>query len=486
MQLTPDDSDIFLGGLSQAFLRRLLWTVVLLNIALGIQSAWANDFALARYLDNLSVAVISFIGLYILPRNGFRAALGWMLWATWVTLAVFMGLRSGLRDPTALAFPLLIVLTGWLLGRRPAVVMVCATTVVAVGLAVAEAKGYLAQAPVPSYTMLTTVFLAILLIGSLISLAVARSVTMQHRRVTELNQSLELRIAERTAHLERVNQELASTLHTLQRAQSELVQSEKLASLGSMVAGVAHELNTPIGNAVTAASTLAFKVQEFATQAQNSSMRRSSINEFVAGAQDLSQLLLRSTQRAADLVTSFKRVAVDRTSEHRRSFDIRKAIDELMTALEPTIKRSPWEVHVHGTTGLVVDSYPGPFEQVISNLVINATQHAFEGREQGRIDIRISRGDESQTGANEGHADRICIAVSDDGCGMEAKAMQRIFEPFFTTKLGRGGSGLGLSISYNIVTSLLGGALEVSSGLGQGSTFLITIPMRAPDTPLPG
>jgi len=223
-----------------------------------------------------------------------------------------------------------------------------------------------------------------------------------------------------------------------------------------MVAGVAHELNTPIGNAVTAASTLSFRVKEFAALSQAPSMRRSHIDEFVEGVTGLSQLLLRSTERAGELVTSFKRVAVDRTSEHRRKFDVRSAIDELMTTLEPTFRRSPWQISVHGPKGIVIDSYPGPFEQVVSNLVINATMHAFEGREAGSVRIDITPVETSQASGSNGPAQCVRIDVVDDGGGMGPEVMQRIFEPFFTTKMGRGGSGLGLSISYNIVTQILG------------------------------
>lgn len=486
MQSSSDDSSIFLGGLSQTFLRRLLWLVAGLNVALGVQSAWANDFQPSRYLDNASVAAVALIGLYILPRWGFRAALAWLIWGTWSALCAFMSLRNGLRDPSALAFPLLLVLAGWLLGRTHAVRMIVGTAMVAVALAIANYTGYLDTSGAPSYSFLTIVFLAILVIGSMISLAVGNSVMLQHRRVVELNQALEQRIDERTRHLAEVNEELALAFETLKRTQSELVQSERLASLGSMVAGVAHELNTPIGNIVTAASTLAFNVKEFEAQSRAPSMKRSSIDEFLASTADISQLLLRSSERAADLVSSFKRVAVDRTSEHRRTFDVLVAIKELMTMLEPTLRQSRCEIRVKGSPeGLVIDSYPGSFEQVLSNLVINATVHGFEGQAPGSVEIHVTGLHTADHASQRGDYELVRIDVVDNGRGMDSKIVQRIFEPFFTTRMGRGGSGLGLSISYNIVTQILGGTLKVHSEPGKGSTFSMTIPVCAPQSPSP-
>jgi signal transduction histidine kinase len=183
-------------------------------------------------------------------------------------------------------------------------------------------------------------------------------------------------------------------------------------------------------------------------------------------------------RRASELITSFKRVAVDRTSERRQKFALRKAIEQLLMALRPTLKQSPWNIHVEGPDDLVLDSYPGPLEQVISNLLINAFMHAFEGREQGTVSIILKavKKTSPETGV------WVRIDVLDDGVGMGATVAQRIFEPFFTTKMGRGGSGLGLSISHSIVTGLLGGTLNVETAPGQGTRFVLELPTIAPMT----
>jgi signal transduction histidine kinase len=478
-------NDIFLIGLNRTFLRKLLWLVAGLNVILGAQSMWAYHFDPSHFLDNLAIVCIALVGLFILPRKGFQVALGWLLWATWCALGVVMAMRNGLRDPTALTFPLFIVLAGWLLGRRQAIFMVCISAILACLLAIADNYGLLGIASPSSYMMLTTVFIAVLVIGAVVSLAISASVLNQHARVIELNRTLETRVLERTAHLELVNRELQGTLQTLQSAQRELVESEKMASLGSMVAGIAHELNTPIGNAVTAASTLSHEVEMFVAKSQEAAIRRSTISEFGIVALGLSELITRSTHRAAELISSFKRVAVDRTSEHRRIFDLRLAVDELVLTLRPTFKKTPWSISVQGSVGLKVDSYPGPLEQVLSNLILNAFMHAFDGRENGSVSIALERVQSPPSSSQiESQLSWICIHVQDDGIGMSQEVMQHIFEPFFTTKLGRGGSGLGLSISHNIVKSLLGGTLTVASTPAHGSTFTLTIPDIAPE-PIP-
>ncbi len=285
----------------------------------------------------------------------------------------------------------------------------------------------------------------------------------------ELNEALDGRVRERTVELARANDELSSALDTLQRAQGDLVRSEKLAALGSLVAGVAHELNTPIGNSVTVASTLVENSEHFAAEL-GKGLKRSTLNNYVEGSRRAAELLLSNLQRAAGLVSSFKQVAVDQTSEQRRRFEVAEVVEEIMAMLHPQLRKLPIDIRRNIAPGLVLDSYPGPFGQVIANLVNNAAVHAFtDGRPLGIIQIDA-----------RSRPDGVELVVSDDGVGIAVDHLDRIFDPFFTTRLGQGGSGLGLNIVYNIVTGVLGGRVRVDSKPGEGAAFIVTLPLAAP------
>ncbi len=302
-------------------------------------------------------------------------------------------------------------------------------------------------------------------------------------RIEMLNESLELRVAERTADLlndrqqlakanadlEQANRSLAETMHTLNRAHEELGRSERLAALGSLVAGIAHELNTPIGNSLTVASTLAESTREFATSFA-SGLKKSTVERFIADTFVATDLLSRNIVRSANLVTSFKQVAVDQTSAQRRSFDLAAVVAENIRALSPMIAKTAFVVVETVPPDIKFDSYPGPLGQVLMNLVNNAILHGFEGRAHGTITIA----------AQAAGAGAVQLRVSDDGIGVPPEHVHRIFDPFFTTKLGMGGCGLGLSITHNIVTSVLGGKVQLDSALGKGTTFTLLLPLVAP------
>jgi len=294
------------------------------------------------------------------------------------------------------------------------------------------------------------------------------------REVLDLNASLETRVEERTHALQFANTELAAALDHLQQAQHDLVRSEKLAALGAMVAGVAHELNTPIGNSLMVASTLIDQTRTLEKQLA-SGLKRSALATYVADARTAGDILVRNLYKASELVTSFKQVAVDQTSAQRRPFQLDEVIAEIILTLRPSIRKTHHEIDFNVPPDIVMDSFPGALGQVVTNLINNAIAHAFEGRAHGSVWIaaRIS-----------GSA-RVELTVSDDGVGIPQEYVHRIFDPFFTTKLGRGGSGLGLNIVYNIVTRVLGGAIRVESAAGQGSRFIITIPARAPTEKAP-
>ncbi|MYN10576.1 ATP-binding protein [Pseudoduganella aquatica] len=261
----------------------------------------------------------------------------------------------------------------------------------------------------------------------------------------------------------------AQAYRQLQDAQTQLVSQEKLAALGSLMAGVAHELNTPIGNSLLIASTLQQKTAEIEQQLNGPGLRRSELAAYVADAQKASELVMRGLTSAADLVNSFKQVAVDRTTEQRRMFNLQQVVHEVVATMMNRIRNANHSIEYDIPDALAMDSYPGPFGQVLANFINNALLHAFEGRSHGRM--RLSAGTPFEG--------RALVVFSDNGGGIPAENQSRIFDPFFTTKLGQGGSGLGLSISYNIVTSLLGGQISVNSSPA-GTSFTLDLPLTAP------
>ncbi len=262
----------------------------------------------------------------------------------------------------------------------------------------------------------------------------------------------------------------AEAYRRLKDTQEQLVSREKLAALGSLVAGVAHELNTPIGNSLMMTSTMLAKTDELTKSLKQGSIRRTDLDTYLAQSHEASTLIMRGLNNAADLVQSFKQVAVDQTTAQRRSFDLQQVCHEIVATVKNQVKRSGHVVEFDVPDGIVMDSYPGPLGQVISNFINNALLHAFEDRKGGRIVLW----------ARPTAGSRVHIRFKDDGVGIKEEHLKRIFDPFFTTKMGQGGSGLGLSISYNIVTSILDGQILVQSVEGEGSTFTLDLPLVAP------
>ena len=290
-------------------------------------------------------------------------------------------------------------------------------------------------------------------------------ITAKHQyeaNILALNASLEQRVTLRT-------QELSSALERLTAAQTELVRTEKMAALGSLVAGIAHELNTPIGNSLTVASTLQDQSRAFVNDVAKG-LTRSRLDEYVATTQEGAGILMRGLRHAADLVSSFKQVAVDQTSVNRRRFDLRETVLEILLTMGPAIRKTQHTVECTIEKGISLNSFPGPFGQVLTNLVNNALLHAFEGDARGTITIA----------ARLQGSDRVEITVQDNGCGIPVANLPRVFDPFFTTKLGKGGSGLGLNIVYNLVHEALGGSIFVANTVGSGACFTVLIPLTAP------
>lgn len=291
-----------------------------------------------------------------------------------------------------------------------------------------------------------------------------------------LYNDLEQKIEARTQALSQKNTELSDTLSSLRRTQKQLVESAKLASLGQLVAGVAHEINTPVGVGVTGASTLAEETTRLKSLFQAGTMKRSDLDAYVGTAATISKLLLSNMERAATLIQSFKDVAVDQTSEERRVFRLKPYIDEVLSNLSPMLRRSEHRMTVHCDEMIEVNTYPGALSQVITNFVTNALLHAFaeDGRGEMLIVVR-------NVYANGVETDQIELRFSDNGLGIPQENLAKIFDPFYTTMRGRGGSGLGLNIIHNLVTGTLRGQISVESQLNVGTTFIVRFP-RNPAT----
>ncbi len=276
-----------------------------------------------------------------------------------------------------------------------------------------------------------------------------------------------LRINQLTRELQSTNRELTSTLDDLRETQNQLIEAEKMAALGNLVAGVAHEINTPVGIGVLAASTLACELEMLEEAYRSGNLKRSALDTFLSMSHQTTTLMVANLQRAANLVQSFKQVAVDQAHLDIRSFLVKQYLDETLFSLLPHINRTSHTIEIEGDDQLSMTSYPGALAQVITNLVMNTLTHAYPTDESGKVRFELAAQD-----------DHVVIHYSDDGCGMPEDIRTRIFEPFFTTRRSDGGSGLGMHVVYNIVTQKLGGTIECRSAVGVGSTFVLTLPQN--------
>jgi len=286
-------------------------------------------------------------------------------------------------------------------------------------------------------------------------------------QVKKLNDELEGKVNTRTAALTASNKQITETLEELKRTQLTLVESEKMASLGGLVAGVAHEINTPIGICVTAASFLQEEIATLKTRLNDNSLTRSYVEKLIERISESGRLLNSNLTRAADLISSFKQVAVDQSSEACYSFKLAENINQVLTSLKHKLKNVPGQVYVNCPADLSIYSFPGSFAQIYSNLILNSIIHGFENW-QGKCDIYI---DIKRQG------NQLQIDYRDTGKGIPDEIVERIFDPFVTSKRGSGGSGLGTHIVYNIVKQLLKGDIQYIAGRA-GTHFKIEIPYQ--------
>jgi signal transduction histidine kinase len=274
-----------------------------------------------------------------------------------------------------------------------------------------------------------------------------------------LYETLEQQVYERT-------EKLSTALENLQRTQSQLIESEKMAALGNLVAGVAHEISTPIGTSITIASFFACETTNFLQTCTTGQLKRSTLNEYLKIADESSKMLMGNLNRAGDLVNNFKQVAVDQTILEKRTFNLQGYIHDLLVTLLPELRHRQITTVITGDESLFITSYPGIFSQIITNLVMNSLKHAYHNQAPGNLTFKI-----------EQKNNILYLKYNDDGCGIAPEYLPRIFEPFFTTTRGRGGTGLGLHIVYNLVRQMLKGTITCHSEVNQGTEFLLELPL---------
>jgi signal transduction histidine kinase len=278
---------------------------------------------------------------------------------------------------------------------------------------------------------------------------------------------LQMRVIRKTVQLEKANCELENALDKLKQAQTHIVETEKMAALGGLVAGVAHEINTPLGIGVTAVSHLDQKTKEITEVFKSGNIKKSDFENYLNISQEATNIIMSNLGRASNLIKSFKQVAVDQSSEVRRIFNVKEYLDSIILSLAPELKKTKHKVIINCDESIEIDNYPGAFSQVVTNLLMNSLIHAYDEGDAGQIDFRITK-----EGKN------LDIKYSDDGKGIPEDIIGEIFNPFFTTKRNKGGTGLGLNVVYNIVTQTFKGEIKCSSEVGKGTTFTITFPTK--------
>lgn len=265
----------------------------------------------------------------------------------------------------------------------------------------------------------------------------------------------------------KTNHNLINSIEELNNTRDQLVLNEKMASLGELVAGVAHEINTPIGISVTAASHLQDTVNSFTIKFESGEITKTEFSNFLQDSNEGCDILLHNLHRAAKLIRSFKQVAVDQTSEHRRQFNLKETIEETLISLRPKTRKTQITINLDCPNNIIINSFPGDYSQIISNLITNSLLHAFSANEKGTINIHVTLSESN-----------INISYCDDGKGVNKENLNKLFTPFYTTQRGEGGSGLGLHIVFNIVTHKLKGDIKPLTVCDDGLCFELALPLN--------
>lgn len=319
-----------------------------------------------------------------------------------------------------------------------------------------------------NYRVLSIALIAFIYLDRVRQLIITDDITDKKRSehaLKQLNESLENRVEERTNELTQANARLHESMDALQEAQAELVQNQKMASLGNLVAGISHEINTPIGISVTSATCIDAEAAHLLAKLNNGTMTKSDLEQFLHHFHEGSEILMRNLRRASDLISSFKQIAVDQTYDSYREINLHDYIDEVIMSMRPRLKKTSIEVNNLLNKEITLYTNPGALYQVVSNLIDNTLVHGFEEESSGSITLTDIQAEKT-----------IKLIYEDSGKGIDDEIKGHIFDPFFTTRRGTGGSGLGLNIVYNLVTSTLKGKIEVINIKGHGARFDICLP----------
>ena len=417
-----------------------------------------------------SVIILNILFLALLRLGQERVAYRGIIVATSVAVAISLITQSQMGLSLLTFVPLILLVTSALLGSSAVIIVGIFFDLLLITLYWAQMQQWLPH----SYSKAINLDDLILFLSgiTLLTLLLYMIVQQIHRariKISQQSQSLHATVAElqnMQDSLTRRSQELMTANAYLRSAQRQLVEAEKMAALGSLVAGISHEVNTPLGISITAVTTMAAATEELKEQYALGPFRRSAFDGYLRIVTESNELIVGNLQRVDELMQSFKHVAVDQITSDRRTFYLRQYLEEVVRSLEPKLRAGRHTIHIAVDEDLRLVSYPGAFAQIITNLVINSLVHGYLGRQEGKLYIGAQR-----------QGDRLHLQYRDDGMGIAAEHLGRIYEPFFTTARDRGGTGLGLHIVYNLVTQRLKGFIRHESTPAQGVTFFLDLPL---------
>jgi len=434
----------------------IFWAVEIVFFVVIIQQVFSHNWQITA---TVCITMVLMIPVYFLAKKG-KTKLGSniLLLLLTIFLLSFAWKYNGLRDEVIMVFPAIIMVSLLMGSQRFAIYIYLFVSVNILAIGYLNEIGAVYNNSVgsnlESAILLTIILTFISYVGWLISAEMRKT----NKELLIAKYTLEKRVKERTAELE-------DSFENLTNTQEQLIQTEKMASLGRLVAGVAHEINTPIGIAITASSYLEDTTQGFSKLYDNNTISKKSLVNHINTTIESTKLIRTNLNRAANLIQGFKEVAVDQSNDAIREFELKHYLNEILASLQPQIKRSQCQVKLNCPDEQLIRTSPGAIAQIITNLVMNAIIHAFEDVPHGLITIDIEQKDES-----------INLLFTDSGCGISPENLSNIFEPFFTTKRGEGGSGLGMHIVYNLVNQSLQGSIKCTSTLNEGTRFYIRFP----------
>lgn len=296
---------------------------------------------------------------------------------------------------------------------------------------------------------------------------IEKDLIVKTNEIKDLNTNLETRIEERTLELKKSNDKLKKILVLLRKTQKHLIEREKISALGDLVGGVAHEINTPIGITLTGVTCLVENTTEIIKKLKNNELKKTELETYLLNTADISSIIQSNIERASKLIKSFKQIAVDQFSGDIQFINLRKYIEDLILSLRPELKKTQISIELYAPNDIEVLTYPGDIAHILTNFIMNTIAYGYDEHEKGKIDISI---DTTSTD--------VIIRYKDYGKGISKKNLKKIFEPFFTTARGKGGTGLGLNIVYNLVTQRLQGSIICESEEGKYTEFILTIPLK--------